>query len=197
VRRATLVRHGESEYSARGALNGDPTVACALTPRGREQTRALALRLAEEPLDLAVTSEFPRVRETADELLRGRDVPRLVLPELNDPRYGDYEGAQLEDYRAWASSSPSSAVPGEGGESRLAIVERYVRAFRTILARPEAEILVVAHSLPISYALGAREGLEPGARVPLAELATPYPFTRAELERATGLLEEWAASPTW
>lgn len=197
MRRATLVRHGESEYSARGALNGDPTVACALTPLGREQAGALALRLAEESLDLAVTSEFPRVRETADALLRGRDVPRLVLPELNDPRYGDYEGAQLEDYRAWASSSPSSAVPGEGGESRLAIVERYVRAFRTILARPEAEILVVAHSLPISYALGAREGLEPGARVPLAELATPYPFTRAELERATGLLEEWAASPTW
>src|SRR5438105_15348739 len=104
-----------------------------------------------EPIDLCITSEFQRARETADLALEGRDVPRLVLPELNDPLYGPYEGGQLEDYRAWASAQPSSAVP-EGGESRLAIVERYARAFRTVLARPERTILVVSHSLPVAYA---------------------------------------------
>jgi 2,3-bisphosphoglycerate-dependent phosphoglycerate mutase len=198
VRRATLVRHGESEYSARGLLNGDPAVPVALTPRGRAQARELGERLRSERFDLCVTSDFPRVLETADELLRGRDdVPRLVLPELGDPRYGDFEGAHLDDDRAWAVSEPSSAVPGAGGESRLAIVRRLVGGFRTLLARPEEALLVVAHSLPISYALGARDGVQPGARVPLAELATPYPFTRDELERATDLLHAWAAAPTW
>jgi probable phosphoglycerate mutase len=135
LRRATLVRHGESEYSARGALNGDPSVPVALTPTGREQARALAERLSDEQIDLCVTSEFPRVQETADELLRGRDVTRLVLADLNDPRYGDYEGAQLEDFRAWASAASSAERPGEG-ESRLEIVARYVRAYREVLARP-------------------------------------------------------------
>jgi broad specificity phosphatase PhoE len=197
LKRAILVRHGESEYSVRGALNGDPSVAVGLTPLGREQARRLAAELATEELDLAVTSEFPRVRETAAELLRGRNVPQIALAELNDPRYGDYEGAQLEDYRAWARDESSSGVPGEGGESRLAIVERYVRAYRTILARPEETILVVAHSLPIAYALAAREGVEPRVHVPLAELAAPYRFSREELERATGLLAAWAAAPTW
>jgi broad specificity phosphatase PhoE len=197
VKRAILARHGESEYNVRGALNGDITVACALTGVGLEQARLLGKRLRAGQLDLCVTSEFERARETADVALRGRDVPRLVLPELNDPLYGDYEGALLEEYRAWAACMSSSAAPGERGESRQAIVERYTRGFRKLLARPEASILVVAHSLPVAYALGARDGLEPGPRVPLATNATPYEFTSAELERATELLERWVAAPTW
>jgi broad specificity phosphatase PhoE len=191
-----LARHGESEYSARGRLNGDVTVPVRLTERGREEARRLGAQLQGEPFELCVVSEFQRVRETADVALAGRDVPRLVVPELNDPRYGPYEGAEIEEYRAWASTQPSSVVP-EGGESRLQLVERYVRGFRLVLARPEESILVVGHSLPISYALGAREGTPPGARVPLAEHATPYPFTREELAAAVDLLDAWAASPTW
>jgi len=197
LKRAILVRHGESEYSVRGALNGDPSVPCGLTPRGREQARRLAAALATQPLDLAVTSEFPRVLETADELLRGRDVPRLVLAELDDPRYGDYEGAQLEAYRAWARGESSSGVPGEGGESRLAIVERYVQAYRTILALPGETILVVAHSLPIAYALEARDGVPPAARLPIAAYATPFPFAADELAAVIAVLDRWLAAPTF
>ncbi len=175
--RLLLARHGESEFSVRGLLNGDRAVPGGLTPAGREQARALGERLRDEPLDLCVTSALQRTGETADEALGDRPVPRLVVPALNDPLYGRFEGAHLEDYRRWAASEPSSAVPEPGGESRLAIVERYAGAFRALLARPEETILVVAHSLPIAYALAAREGTPPAPRVPLAEYAEPYPFT--------------------
>ena len=195
--RAILARHGESEYSAYGRLNGDITVPVALTQQGIREASALGEALEREQLDLCVTSEFQRARETADLALEGRDLPRLVDPRLNDPLIGRYQGAGIEEYRAWASSSRSSAAPEPDGESRLAIVERYAQAFRDLLARPEETILVVCHSLPVSYALGAREGTPPGARVPLAEHAKPYPFTAAELDAATALLEWWAASPTW
>ena len=191
-----FVRHGESEFSVRGALNGDPTVPCGLTPAGAEQARALGVALAEEAFDLAVTTEFQRTRETIDGVLQRREVPRLVVPELNDPRYGTYEGASLDEFRDWASATSSAGRPGDG-ESRLEIVERYALGFRLLLARPEAAILVVAHSLPIAYALAARDGIAPAARVPLAEYATPYRFTEAELDRTAAVLELWAASPTW
>jgi broad specificity phosphatase PhoE len=197
MERAILARHGESEYSAQGLLNGDTSVAVGLTDRGIDEARRLGDLLRDEPLDLCVTSAFQRTRETADIALANRDVPRLVLPELNDPLYGPYEGKGLEEYRGWASAQASSTVPEPGGESRLAIAARYARAFRMLLARPEGTILVVAHSLPIAYALGAREGIPPGARVPLVEYATPYPFTAAELDAVTTALEEWVAAPTW
>ena len=192
-----LVRHGETEFNVRGALNGDVTIACGLTAAGLEQARRLREALRDEPLDLCVTSEFERALATADEVLRGREVPRLVLAELNDPLYGPFEGGQLEDYRGWAQGASSRDVPGADGESRYAIVDRYARAFRSLLGRPEKTILVVSHSLPVSYALGARDGLVPQARVRMAGNATPYRFTATEFEQATELLETWLAAPTW
>ena len=197
MQRAILARHGESEYSARGRLNGDIRVAVGLTERGREEARRLGEQLRGERLGLCITSEFQRARETADIALAGRGVPRVVDARLNDPLLGRYEGMYLEEYRSWAAGTPSSAAPEDGGESRLAIVTRYAAAFRDVLERPEETILVVCHSLPVSYALGAREGRQPGVRMPMAEHATPYPFTAQELDAAVGVLAGWAANPTW
>jgi broad specificity phosphatase PhoE len=197
MRRAFFARHGESEYSSRDLLNGDVAVPVGLTERGIEQARRLGEVLRAEPLDLCVTSQLERVLLTADLALGDREVPRLVLGELNDPLYGPYEGKTIEQYRGWASGAPSSAVPGDGGESRYAIVERYIRGFRVVLERPEESILVVAHSLPLSYLLGALEGLVPGARVPLVPYAIPYGLTDEELGRCLDVLEGWLAAPTW
>src|SRR5438105_1015088 len=111
MERILLARHAESEYSLRGAMNGDPAVAVALTQAGREQALRLGDLLADEPLELCATSEFARTCETADAALAGRDVPRLVLPELNDIRVGSFEGGRLDDYRAWARAHDPEAEP--------------------------------------------------------------------------------------
>ena len=197
MERAILARHGETTFNLRLALNGDLAVACPLTPKGEEQARALGRQLAGDPIDLCVTSEFERARRTADLALAARDVPREVLPELNDPHYGSFEGGQLEEYRAWASASPSHAEPPGAGESRLAIVARYARGFRFVLERSEETVLVVCHSLPVAYVLAAREGDAPAPRAPLVECAHPYRLAAAELERAVELLEGWVREPTW
>jgi broad specificity phosphatase PhoE len=197
MRRAILARHGESEYNVRGALNGEVAVACALTPVGVEQARLLGRRLRDEQIDLCITSEFERVRQTADIALDDRDVPRLVLPELNDVRFGSFEGGTLDAYREWASTNePTVEAPG-GGESRGATVERYVRAYRTILDRPERLILVVAHGLPIRYVLNALDEVDPAPLVDQVAYAEPYRLDRETLERAVERLDRWARSPAW
>jgi probable phosphoglycerate mutase len=197
VREAILARHGESIFNVIDVMNGDIAVPGGLTPRGAEQARGLGAALRDQRLDLCIVSEFQRAQVTADIALEGRQVPRLVWPKLDDPLYGPYEGKPLEEYRAWAAANHSRAVPGEKGESRYTIVTRYAQAFRELLARPEEVILVVCHSLPVSYALGGRQGIPPGARVPLAGNAALYPFTADELERATVTLETWLADPDW
>lgn len=197
MERVILARHGESVFSAELLVNGDLTVAGPLTGRGEEEARELGRAIAHEPIDVCATSEFERTRQTADLALEGRDVLRLVLPELNDPKYGDYEGGLLEDYRTWADGAASGDEAPGGGESRAAIVDRYAHGFRRVLELPERCALVVAHSLPIAYVLAARDGDPPGRRVPLVEHAHAYPFAAEELERAVTLLEAWVAAPTW
>jgi probable phosphoglycerate mutase len=197
VRRAILARHGESERSVVGRTNGDPRTACALTETGREEARALGRALASDEIDLCVTSEFERVRETADLALEGREAPRLVLPELNDIRFGEFEGRPLTDYRAWAHAhGPEEPAPG-GGDSRAETVGRYVRAYRTILARPEETVLVVAHGLPVRYVLDAVEGRNPAAAIAQVPYAEPFRLEAGELTAAVDILEAWVTNPAW
>lgn len=191
MEQVVLARHGESVFSARGLVNGDIAVSCPLTERGEEEARALGEALAGEQIDLCVTSEFERVRQTADLALAGRDVPRLVLAELNDPRYGVFEGGALDEYRKWAWSHGSGEAPS-GGESRRELVARYARGYRLSLRRPEQSLLVVAHSLPIAYALG-----EPRPRMQMVEHAAAHRLSAEELRTAVERLEAWLESPTW
>jgi probable phosphoglycerate mutase len=197
VERAVFARHGESEYSARSLMNGDPGVRVGLTALGREQARALGRELARTRLDLCVTSEFERTILTADEAVGGRGLSRLELPELGDPDYGMYEGRTLDEYRAWAASVPSSEQAPGGGESRLGLIARYAFALRVIAERPERSLLVVAHSLPIALLLAAAEGSPPRPRAQLIPYATPYRVERAELEGALGVVEAWLDAPDW
>lgn len=197
MRLAYLARHGESELSVVNRTNGDPATACPLTQTGREQARSLGRKLAREHIDLCVTSEFGRARETADLALAGRDVPRLVLPELNDIRFGEFEGRELAAYRAWAHAhGPEIPAPG-GGDSRAETVQRYVRAYRTILGLHEETVLVVAHGLPIRYVLDAVHGRSPAAAVAQVPYAEPFRLDADELATAVDRLAAWAERPAW
>src|SRR3954469_6682526 len=192
-----LARHGESAYSAQGLVNGDPSVRVPLTEQGRKEARALGEALRERELDLCVTSDFERARETADVALAGRDVPRLVLPELGDIHMGSYEGKPLEEYRTWAHHRPPTEVEPGGGESRVQALERYLRGFAIVAARPERTVLVVSHSLPIRYVLNAADGDDPAASMGQADYAHAYELTADELRSALARLEHWLLAPTW
>ncbi len=88
-------------------------------------------------------------------------------------------------------------MPPGGGESRAQAAERYARGFRKVLARPEEQILVVAHGLPIRYVLLAIEGSEPRPVVASVDYATPYPLSRTDLEHALERIELWVRDPIW
>ncbi len=197
MRRITLARHGESVFSVAGLLNGDPSVTGGLTAQGILEAEQLATAIADDPFDLCIHTEFERVRQTAEIALAGRSITTVVEARLNDPRYGRFERADIDGYRDWAAVAGSGTRAEGGGESRQEIVERYVDGYRAVLARSEESILVVAHSLPIAYILGAAEGTPPRPRVPIVSYATPYRFSVDELDRAVTILESWLDDPDW
>ncbi len=196
MRRLLAARHGESELSAKALVNGDPGVACPLTELGREQARALGTALADERIDLCVVTEFERVRETAEIALAGRNVPILAVPELNDPRYGEFEGGSIVAYREWAWARGPLEAP-EGGEHRGEIAARYARGLRVLADRSEDSILLVAHSLPLAYLRDAAAGRAPRSRMDMLEYAQLLRLEAAEVARAIDVLDGWAAAPAF
>jgi broad specificity phosphatase PhoE len=194
VRELVLARHAESELSITAVLNGDPSVAVALTDTGRAQAQRLGATAG--PVDLVAHSAFGRARETAE--LAWPGAPTLEVPELNEFRYGRYEGTRWGDgFAEWTQASgPLEESPG-GGESRVAAVSRYVRGFRILADRPEDRIALVAHGAHVAVLLLAREGRSPEPVLEQIPFATGFDFTLDELRRATEVLETWATSPAF
>ena len=184
-----LSRHGQSQLNVEQRVNGDPSIAVALTDAGREAAERLGAQVAALPLDLCVHTRFARTRETAEAALRGRDVPVEVEPLLDDVDIGDLEGCSIDEYRAWKRAH----VRGDrfpGGESLDEAAARYSRAFRRLLARSEERVLVVCHEIPVRYAVNAAAGSD-DLDQPTHDIAnaTPYLFDEETLERAAARID--------
>ena len=154
-----LARHGQSLFNVDGTRERRP----------RTRRRPFAARLARGrapgapargiAIDLCVTSEFPRARDTARLALGNRAdaTATIVDPDLNDIRIGELEGDSLDAYRAWKRAHPPTAS-FPGGESLGRRREPLRDAFERLLDRPEQTVLCVCHEIPVRYAVNAALG---------------------------------------
>ncbi len=192
MREIVLARHAESEFNVLERLNGDASVEVKLTDAGREQARELGRNAG--PVDLAAHTAFSRTRETAE--LAWPSVPLLEVPDLNEFRFGRFEGTRWADgFEQWVrTSTPEDGVPG-GGESRVAAVRRFIRGYRTLLERDEERIALVAHGAPVRYVLLAVDSKPPARVLAGVDPAKPFTIDAEAFGRAIDMLDAWAAAP--
>lgn len=155
-RRLLLLRHGEVDYFPQG--RPVPPGAVSLTPRGRTQAEAVGKLLREIPLDLAIHSGLPRTKETAEIVLKERNVPLEEWPELREIQPGRLR--DLDDpERAFKEAFYPRRLTERflGGETYEAFLNRVLPAYDHLLTRPWNTLLLVAHAgvirAIISYAL--------------------------------------------
>ena len=92
-----FVRHGASADAVPGERfpltdgHGDPP----LSPAGEDQARAVAARLAGEPLDGVFVTGLARTVQTAAPLAARLDVEPHVVTELREVKLGDWEGGEF------------------------------------------------------------------------------------------------------
>jgi glucosyl-3-phosphoglycerate phosphatase len=182
VDRLILVRHGETEWNARGVLQGQADV--PLSPAGRAEASALATVVAQYAPEVVVSSDLLRARETAEAL--GFPWPRLDA-RWREADLGEWTGAQSqlvlsehgERYRAWRDGR--SAPPA--GESFEALRARIDQALAALTSEP-GTVLVVTHGGAIRAALASLIGLTPERISPVA----PASATVLAFERGARLL---------
>ena len=86
MKKLFLCRHGETEWSRDGQHTSVTDL--PLTPRGEEESHAVARRIKGKPFDLVLTSPMIRARRTCELAgLKGE-----LCPDAVEWNYGDYEG---------------------------------------------------------------------------------------------------------
>lgn len=142
-----LVRHGS--HDDLGAWLSGRTRDVALNAAGREETLALARRLAGRGVAAITTSPRRRTVETADTLGAGLNLLPAIVPDLDEIDFGRWSGARFADldgdpdWDRWNAARGTAPTPG--GETMAAAVARAMRHIDHLAGQGAGPVLCVSH----------------------------------------------------
>lgn len=149
-----LVRHGETLWNEAARCQGQTDV--ELSPRGKEQARLLANRLAEEKIEAIYSSPLRRALDTAQAVAGPHGLTVIVRDNLKEMDQGELEGktfAELKELhpdflQAWRQDPTGLRVPG--GESLEELQERAWQVIEEIRSQNQlSQVVAVSHHITI------------------------------------------------
>jgi broad specificity phosphatase PhoE len=164
--RITVVRHGETEWSA--ALKHTSRTDVPLTPAGQRRATELASALAGD-YAIVLCSPLRRARETCE--LAGFTDP-VIDPDLREWDYGEYEGLTTDEIRAlqpdwslWRDGCPGGETPDQvaARADRVLARLRAVGGDALVFAHGHILRVLAARWLAMSPSAGARFALAAGS----------------------------------
>ena len=87
-----IMRHGLTDWNVRHKLQGQTDI--PLNGEGRRMAEKAAEAYQSVPLDLCYSSPLIRAHETAEIVLRGRNIPIRTDDRLREMCFGEYEGLE-------------------------------------------------------------------------------------------------------
>jgi probable phosphoglycerate mutase len=175
-----FLRHGETDWNARGVSQGNIDI--PLNPTGLAQARAAADKLRNRGIATIISSPLSRARVTAEFVGEALELPVAIDPDLREVAFGVQEGQQMS---GWFADWVTGRFTPEGAETFAALRRRAVAAANRATAQLPA-VLVVAHGA-LFRSLRAAMGIEPNMRT---QNAVPI-FCEPPRDGATA----WTLSP--
>ena len=147
-----IIRHGKTDWNALHRLQGRTDI--PLSDEGRRMAEEAREKYLTVHFDVCFCSPLIRARETAEILLRGRDVPILTDDRLTEMGFGSYEGLE-NSFRIpdcpinvlFHSPEQYTSPPG-GAESLDELFERtgeFLRERVDPLLEEGKDVLIVGH----------------------------------------------------
>ena len=90
-----ITRHGQTEWNRLGKLQGQTDI--CLNEVGKQQAEETANQIADEKIDLIITSTLTRAKETAEIINKRFNVPIVIDDRIKERNYGKSEGITLEE----------------------------------------------------------------------------------------------------
>jgi 2,3-bisphosphoglycerate-dependent phosphoglycerate mutase len=180
VGKLILVRHGESEWNAKGLWTGWTDI--PLSEKGKKEAEAIAEAIHTIPIDICYTSTLSRAKETLTIILQflGKNPPVIENKALNERNYGDYTGKNKWDIKKklgdedFAKLRRSWNYPVPNGETLKDVAARVYPFFKEVIL-PELlqgkNVLVAAHGNSIRALMKEIENI-PDESIAFIEIAT-------------------------
>ncbi len=96
--RFILIRHGQTDWNATGRWQGQANP--PLNAVGRAQAQQTAQELIAQNIEVLISSDLTRARETAAIIGASIGVPVNLEPRLREINLGDWQGLYSDDIRA-------------------------------------------------------------------------------------------------
>jgi broad specificity phosphatase PhoE len=162
----TFLRHGESEGNVRALFQGQRDY--PLTPRGREQARALGAYWAAngQTFDGVIASPLSRTLDTAKLVTAPLTLPITTDEIWMERDFGIHSDDNYETYyqRGLGPAMNHPYLPfGKTGESLFETFIRGASAINSLLKRPPGHYLVVSHGEFLNAVLHVVLGIPPQA----------------------------------
>lgn len=147
--RLYLVRHGQTAWNTEERAQGHTDI--PLDETGIKQAAFLSEMLAEEPIQLVLTSDLQRSAMTARSIAERLSVPLEATPLLRERTFGEWEGLPYAEVgRRLGAEVPERGLSAlyeacpPGGESMQMTWER-IRPMTERLFQQKENTLVVSH----------------------------------------------------
>ena len=158
--RIILIRHGVTDFTVSGRLDGRGGANPELNAEGVRQADAVARIIpdlvGDQPARV-ITSSLRRTQMTGAAVAAALGVTPELQPDWDERSFGEWDGltlAQINERHPakLARMRADAAYPPPGGESRVAVAERVTRAFEEIATAP-GTFVVVTSRVPILVVL--------------------------------------------
>jgi isoleucyl-tRNA synthetase len=160
--RYLLLRHGESEMNVKGILISvlPEKIVCPLTEKGRRDIEKVAESLRGEKIDLIISSDLLRAKETAKIVGKTLGIKPIFDRRLRDIRAGVFEGKKIEEHSSfWKSYQEKFLKRPKGGENYQDVKKRIYNFLKEIERKYQGKtILLVGHQRPFAMLEGAVNG---------------------------------------
>jgi 2,3-bisphosphoglycerate-dependent phosphoglycerate mutase len=175
-----LVRHGESEWNAKGLWTGWTDV--SLSENGHEEAKKAGEVLKDIHPDVAYTSALKRAQQTLDEIQKviGSNLIPTADKSLNERSYGDYTGKNKWEIKEQVGEEEFQRIrrswdyPPPNGESLKMVYDRVLPYYQTEIEPKLKEgknIIIAAHGNSLRALIKYLENIS-DEEIPTLELAT-------------------------